>query len=139
MFTEIKIMKKILPIILLFLTLFATAQCPTGETEVTIDVGTDNWGYEIYWELTPTGSACGSASTIFNGGNSSVGCNSFNASSGGYADNTIINEGPWCLTDGNTYDIISRDGYGDGGASFAVNIATFPLYTFSAGDRKSVV
>ena len=126
-------MKKILTIILLFLTLFATAQCLTGETEVTINVGTDNWGYEIYWELTPTGNACGSASTIFNGGNSSVGCNSFNASSGGYADNTIINEGPWCLTDGNTYDIISRDGYGDGGASFVVNIATFPLYTFSAG------
>ena len=50
-------MKKILTIILLFLTLFATAQCPTGETEVTIDVGTDNWGYEIYWELTPAGNA----------------------------------------------------------------------------------
>ena len=117
-------------------SVFAFAQCPGGQTEVTIDVGTDNWGYEIYWELAPTGNTCGGASTLFSGGNSSVGCNSSNASSGGYADNTTINEGPWCLMDGATYDIISRDGYGDGGAEFIVNIATFPLYTFSAGSSS---
>ena len=128
--------KKNITIVMVMISVFTFAQCPAGQTEVTIDVGTDNWGYEIYWELAPTGSACGGASTLFSGGNSSVGCNSSNASSGGYADNTTINEGPWCLTDGATYDIISRDGYGDGGASFVVNIATFPLYTFSAGSSS---
>ena len=35
------------------LSLFTFAQCPAGQTEVTIDVGTDNYGYEIYWELAP--------------------------------------------------------------------------------------
>ena len=128
-----KIFKVSGTILLFMASLLTFAQCPGGQTEVTIDVGTDNWGYEIYWELAPIGSNCGSANTIFSGGNSSVGCNSFNASSGGYADNTTISEGPWCLTNGATYDILSRDGYGDGGAGFVVNIATFPLYTFTAG------
>ena len=96
-------------------SVFAIAQCPTGESEVTIDIGTDNWGEEVYWELAPTGSACGSVATIFSGGNPGVGCNAVNNTSAGYADNTVIYEGPWCLTDGATYDIISRDGYGDGG------------------------
>ncbi len=49
-------------------SLLTFAQCPGGQTEVTIDVGTDNWGYEIYWELAPIGSNCGSANTIFSGG-----------------------------------------------------------------------
>ena len=115
------------------LSLFALAQCPTGQTEVTIGVSTDNWGYEGYWELAPTGSNCGSSVILFSGGNSAVGCNSSNASSGGYADNTSVSEGPWCLTDGATYDIISRDSYGDGGTNYTVNIATFPLYSFTAG------
>ena len=115
-------------------SIFTFAQCPAGQTEVTIDIGTDNWGFEVYWELAPTGNNCGSSAILFNGGNTSVGCSANNVTSGGYANNTTINEGPWCLTDGATYDIISRDGYGDGGAQFVVNIATFPLYTFNASD-----
>ncbi|HIN39893.1 MAG TPA: T9SS type A sorting domain-containing protein, partial [Flavobacteriales bacterium] len=55
-----------------------------------------------------------------------------NQTPGGYANQTTINEGPWCLTDGNTYDIISIDDWGDGGIDFEVQIATFPLYTFSS-------
>ena len=121
---------------MLLFTVFTFAQCPAGQTEVTIDVGTDNWGEEIYWELAPSGSTCGSSATIFSGGNSVVGCNSNSATSGGYPDNTTINEGPWCLTDGATYNIISRDGYGDGGAQFLVNILTYPLYTFIASSSS---
>ena len=115
------------------LSFFAFAQCPTGQTEVTIDVGTDNYGYEIYWELAPTGSNCGSTAILFSGGNSAVGCNANNVNSGGYSSNTVIYEGPWCLTDGASYDIISRDGYGDGGANFVTNIGSWPMYNFSAG------
>ena len=125
--------KTIFTIVMVMVSVFAFAQpCLTGETEVTIDVGTDSYGYEIYWELAPTGSNCGSAVTIFSGGNTAVGCSPNNPSSGGYANGTTITAGPWCLTDGATYDILSRDGYGDGGAGFVVNIATLPLYTFSA-------
>ena len=115
------------------LSFFAFAQCPTGQTEVTIDVGTDNYGYEIYWELVPTGINCGSSASLFSGGNTSVGCNANNVGSGGYSSNTVIYEGPWCLTDGASYDIISRDGYGDGGANFVTNIGSWPMYNFSAG------
>ena len=128
--------KSIFTIAMVIVSIFTFAQCPGGQTEVTINVSTDNWGEEIYWELTPTGSNCGSTATLFSGGNTGVGCNAVNNTSGGYADNTTIIEGPWCLTDGATYDIISRDGYGDGGAQFVVNIATFPLYTFSAGSSS---
>ena len=118
------------------LCLFAFAQCPTGQTEVTIDVGTDNYGYEIYWELAPTGSNCGSTAILFSGGNSAVGCNANNVNSGGYSSNTVIYEGPWCLTDGASYDIISRDGYGDGGANFVTNIGSWPMYNFTAGSAS---
>ena len=126
--------KTIFTIGLLLVSVYTFSQCPAGQTEVTINVSTDNWGFEVYWELAPTGNNCGSSATLFSGGNTSVGCTAINAGSGGYANNITINEGPWCLTDGATYDILSRDGYGDGGAQFAVNIATFPLYTFNAAD-----
>ena len=120
------------------ISIFTFSQCPFGQTEVTIDIGTDNWGFEVYWELAPTGNNCGSSAILFSGGNTNVGCNANNVGSGGYANNTTITEGPWCLTDGATYDIISRDGYGDGGAQFLVNIATFPLYTFNASDAAEI-
>jgi hypothetical protein len=118
------------------LSFFAFAQCPTGQTEVTIDVGADNYGYEIYWELAPTGSNCGSTAILFSGGSSAVGCNANNVNSGGYSSNTVIYEGPWCLTDGASYDIISRDGYGDGGANFVTNIGSWPMYNFSASSAS---
>ena len=37
------------------------AQCPAGQTEVFIDVLTDGYVKEIYWELAPTSSNCGSS------------------------------------------------------------------------------
>ncbi|PCI98385.1 MAG: hypothetical protein COB15_06125 [Flavobacteriales bacterium] len=118
---------------LLFTANFAFAQpCPTGQVEVTIDVGTDNWGSEIYWELVPTGNNCGTG-TIFTGGNASVGCNgggNQNNPAGGYANNQTYNEGPWCLTDGACYDIIFVDDYGDGGADFDVKVNGFSINTF---------
>lgn len=125
--------KLILIYITSFSSIFSFAQCPNGQVEVSINVLTDNWGYETYWELTTSGNSCGNTASIFNGGNPAVGCNANNASSGGYNNNTTISEGPWCLVNGGTYDILSRDGYGDGGAEFIVSIASFPLYTFKAG------
>ena len=119
------------------LSLFTFAQCPAGQTEVSIDVLTDGYGKEIYWELAPNATYCGSNLILFNGGNASVGCN-YNGNqnqipAGGYADNSVNNEGPWCLTDGATYEIFSRDGWGDGGAAFVTNIGSWPMYNFTAG------
>ncbi len=55
------------------LSLASYGQCGVGESEVFIEVTTDGYAYETYWELLPTGSPCGSG-TIFSGGNALVGC-----------------------------------------------------------------
>ena len=120
----------------LFALSFASfGQCEEGETSVSFEITTDNWGYEIFWELSPLGEPCGGSETVAWGGNSSVGCNASNAG-GGYQNNTTINEGPWCLTNGETYAIHSRDSYGDGGAGFTVNIATFSMFQFQAASNS---
>ncbi len=49
-----------------------SAQCPVGEVEVTIQIETDNYGYEGYWQLVPAGNSCGSG-IIASGGNTLVG------------------------------------------------------------------
>ena len=130
------IKKAIFTIVMAMLGIYTFAQCPAGQTEVSMDISTDGYGYEIYLELVPSGSSCGSVPVIFIGGNSLVGCNANGATSGGYGNNITINAGPWCLNNSASYDILSRDGYGDGGAVFVVNIATLPIYTFSANDAS---
>lgn len=102
----------------------ATAQCGAGEQPVTITLTTDAYGNETYWQLVPTGSACGS-NTIFTGGNMVIGCaggGAQNSPAGGYANNSTVVEGPFCLTQDATYDILSLDAYGDDQAAFNVTI-----------------
>jgi hypothetical protein len=109
------------------------AQCNPGEVEVYIDVITDDYGYETYWELVPGGNGCGNG-TIFMGGNAAVGCNGGGAQAqipGGYGNNLTITEGPWCLVDGNTYDIEWVDDWGDDGLNFEVRIEGIPSYQFT--------
>ncbi|NRA12960.1 MAG: T9SS type A sorting domain-containing protein [Crocinitomicaceae bacterium] len=103
----------------------ANAQCPGGQAAITVDVTTDAWGYEGYWEITPTGNACG-VGTIMAFGNTAVGCAGSGvaapADPGAYANNTTINENLGCLVVGNCYDIHYVDDYGDGGSTFQVFI-----------------
>ena len=115
-----------------FIAIQSFGQCNAGEIEVTIEISTDSWGYEGYWELAPNGTGCG-AGAIFAGGNAGVGCSGTNQSSGGYGNNITVMEGPWCLTEGGSYDIISIDSYGDGGTDYTVYIGGFPVYTFEGG------
>jgi len=124
----------------------SNAQCIAGEVAVSIDVTTDTWGYEGYWELVPTGAGCGTASTIFAGGNTIVGCSGGGAvvaaagDPGSYANSSLITEGPFCLTIGSQYDIIMVDDYGDGGTNYSstaqgINVTmagTNQTYTFTA-------
>ncbi len=116
----------------------AFSQCAVGESEVTIDVTTDQWGYEGYWELVPAGDPCGGAGTIFAGGNPTVGCNGGGLTivapgSGGYADNVTVTEGPWCFLQGTNLDILFVDDYADGGLTFTVNIDGLPVYGTQIG------
>ena len=51
------------------------AQCPVGQMEVIIEIETDSYGYEGYWQLVPAGNNC-DVGTIWEGGNAlEVGCN----------------------------------------------------------------
>lgn len=109
-----------------------SAQCADNEIAVDLEISTDNWGYEVYWEIVPEGNGCGNGTIAF-GGNEQVGCNGGgdqNVSSGGYGNNTTVYEGTWCLTEGMSYDLIFVDDWGDGGADFNVVMDGFPLYSF---------
>lgn len=127
-------MKKLL---LLSLTSFLTVnlgfgQCPPGQAEVTLEVSTDDYGYEGYWEIVPTGNGCGNGTVAF-GGNSSVGCSGAgnqNQTPGGYGNNQTITEGPWCLTLGDCFDLHFMDDWGDGGFTFKIFVNGFQVETF---------
>jgi hypothetical protein len=129
-------MKRIvLSAIIAFVCSYSNAQCPAGEVEVTVTVKTDGYGGEGYWELVPSGNACGTG-TIFAGGNNNVGCNGAGAQAsppGGYPDDSTFTEGPWCLTQGSSFDIIFVDDWMDGGLTFTVNINGYPLYANMTG------
>ncbi len=109
------------------------AQCPVGQMEVVIEVETDSYGYEGYWQLVPSGNNC-DVGTIWEGGNDlQVGCNGAgdqDATAGfGYGDNITITELIGCLDIG-FYDIIFIDDWGDGGFDFNVSLDTYEIYHF---------
>ncbi len=126
-------MKKLgLLVLSLLLSGISLAQCGAGEVEVTMIVHTDDWGYEGYWQLLPSGNACGTG-MIDEGGNPAVGCNGAglqNQTPGGYGDNIQVNEGPWCLLDGQQYDLVYTDDWGDGGFTFEIFVNGFQIETF---------
>jgi len=110
------------------------AQCAVGELEVTIEVTTDDFGNETLWQLVQTGNAC-DESPIFVGGNTAYACSDAGTEispNGGYDNNTTISEGPFCLVEGGTYDIISIDLYGDAQASFTVLVGGGYVGAFSS-------
>lgn len=97
----------------------ANAQCAAGEVAASFDVTTDAWGYEAYWEIVPTGNACGTG-TIFSAGTTAVGCAGGGAQvavagAGSFPNSTTTTVGPVCLTIGVSYDLIMVDDWGDGG------------------------
>jgi hypothetical protein len=101
---------------ILFSAISSFAQCAAGETAVTFVMHTDNWAYENYWQLNLAGTGC-NPTPIAEGANLNVGCagtesaNSVN----GYADASVITEGPFCLANNPSYELIYVDSYGDGG------------------------
>ena len=106
----------------LILPAITNAQCAAGEVEVRMEVTTDLYGYETYWQLVPGGNVCGTA-TIAEGGNLTMDCGSGGLQlqdTTGYADTTTYTEGPWCLTEGAIYTVFTLDDWGDGQASYKV-------------------
>ncbi|NND77011.1 MAG: T9SS type A sorting domain-containing protein [Flavobacteriales bacterium] len=126
-------MKNLLLFIFFFcFSIAASGQCPAGEVELEIVVHTDTYGYEIYWELLPSGINCGT-STIASGGNTAVGCSGAGAQNqtpGGYGNNITVTEGPWCITEGEQFDFFLADDWGDGGCSFDIIINGYQITSF---------
>lgn len=117
-------MRYALPCFLLALSpASALAQCNAGELEITIEVLTDDWGNETYWQLVPYGNTCGQSPLFIGGNTGAINCNSGGTQAspaGGYASNTTYTEGPWCLTEGAQYTIVAIDSYGDNQATYRV-------------------
>jgi hypothetical protein len=130
-------MKKLTPTLFIALAMFSsgalTAQCAEGETAVQIVIDTDDWGYEMYWELVPLDQICGSAPVLLSGGNMDVGCDGdgTGASEGqAYASNQIFVSDLICIETGSQVDLIYVDSYGDGGSDFTVLINDIPTPSF---------
>lgn len=106
-------------------------------------IATDDWGYESYWQITPFGNDCGEGVIAEGGNNVGVGCTGAgeqNAQSGnGYGDNTTVEEGPICLTIGQSYTLHYIDDYEDGGFDFTLNLFGFDMYTFNENGANNAL
>lgn len=142
-------MKRLLPLSFLLLgSLWSLAQCEAGEVEIQMNLYTDPWGYEVYWEIVPSGEACGVATIEWGGNIDDVGCDGGgqqDAGGNGYPNNSVIELEPFCLTEGEMYDLIFVDDWGDGGLTFEifedgalahlyVGGGSGSLWTFEAGN-----
>lgn len=123
--------------VLFAFVLNSAAQCPSGQVNVTIDVSTDNWGYECFWDITPSGNGCGNGALFTFGNTAEVNCLSGGtqvATAGGYGNNVTVTETIGCLAITNCFDINYVDDYGDGGAMFEVKFNGVSMQTFLATD-----
>ncbi len=115
--------KRLFAVCAVLATLSATAQCDAGQTEVTFQIFTDAWGYEMYWEVVPTGQPCGEGALLSGGNGVDVGCDGegLEGSTDTAMDSNIsFFTDPLCLTTGESYDFIFVDDYGDGGITVEV-------------------
>ncbi|MBL1280400.1 MAG: T9SS type A sorting domain-containing protein [Fluviicola sp.] len=117
----------------------ANAQCPAGQGELTVDVTTDTWGYEAYWEVTPTGDACGTNTINFFGNAAVVGCGgeagqvaAVGDDANEYASGVTTTENLGCFALGTCMDIHMVDDWGDDGTVLDVMVNGIVLYTFNA-------
>ena len=111
-------MKKLTPTLFIALAMFSSgvlsAQCADGESAVQIVIDTDDWGYEMYWELVPLDQTCGSAPVLLSGGNMDVGCDGDGAGASegqAYASNQIFLSNLVCIATGSQVDLIHVDSW----------------------------
>lgn len=116
-------MKKILLTGFSVLVAFAvSAQCPVGETEVTMSVSTDAYGSETEWEVTGVG-----GSPVFASG----GPYQDQSTAGSFAQTPVS----FCVPDGTVIEVTVTDEYGDGmccsygDGSWAISVGGTDLLT----------
>lgn len=127
-------MRIIRPFLTLFVggfSLFGYTQCPAGQVMVTIDVQTDAFGFECFWDLENVGNACGIAPLGTYGNTVEMNCNSGGSQTAtignGYYNNIIVTETIGCMAIGTCLDINYVDDYGDG-PFLCQNERSYPTY-----------
>ncbi|MGB1319236.1 MAG: T9SS type A sorting domain-containing protein, partial [Flavobacteriales bacterium] len=109
---------------------------------VELEITTDNWGYETYWEIQDA-----MGSTIASGGNTAVGLNGGGAGTataggpGAYANATTINE-TVSLTGTGCHTLYMVDDYGDGFVTGGYELSSGGVELYSgdgigAGEERS--
>ncbi|MBX7052594.1 MAG: T9SS type A sorting domain-containing protein [Flavobacteriales bacterium] len=99
------------------------AQCAEGQITLSMNIYTDPWGYETYWELVPGTNACGDGTMAWGSNLEAVGCtgggeqNAYGTETS-YPSNTIVVVDNICLTPGEYYTLYFVDDWGDGGLYF---------------------
>ncbi len=99
------------------------AQCEPGQLTLSMEIYTDPWGYETYWEIVPGTNACGDGTIAWGSNLEAVGCggggeaNAYGTETA-YPSNTVIQVDDICLNDGEFYTLYFVDDWGDGGLWF---------------------
>jgi hypothetical protein len=115
--------------------MMSKAQCGAGEVEITLELHTDAYGYESYWELVPGVNSCGSG-TIASGGNTAqLNCNSggapYTATPGnGYGNAQTYTVNNICVAEGASLTLYHVDDYGDGGLEIGVFVNGYQIEYF---------
>ena len=115
------------------------AQCPAGQGEVTVEVTTDPWGYENYWEMVPQGNPCGTGTIAAFGNAGVVGClgeglqMATALDAGAYPSDAVFTETVGCFTLGLCFTIHNVDDYGDNAAGLNVMVDGVNVATITGG------
>ena len=124
----------VLPILMLLSSALMAQDCPAGESAFELRVHTDAWGYEVYWELSLDGMACGDSPLYWGGNAENVGCDGEGipgAPSGNYASNSTFILDTLCAAPDVTLNLHHIDDYGDGGTFFEVLVEGVVNHSFS--------
>jgi hypothetical protein len=121
--TYITRMKKLLFAWPILATIAATAQCEPGFVALSMNIYTDGYGYETYWELVPGTNACGDGTIAWGSNIETVGCGGAGEQNAGwsataYPSNTVVPIDNICLQLGQSYTLYFVDDWGDGGLYF---------------------
>lgn len=106
--------------------------CPLDSLPLNVSLTTDDWGYELYWELIDASAECGDGSALLWGGNPEVGCSEGveGLPSETYGNNVFYTSATICVSEEDSLILIHRDSYGDGGTEFVIALGGNEAFGF---------
>ena len=103
-------------------------QCAEGQISLSMNIYTDSWPYETYWELVPGTNVCGDGTMAWGSNQVGVGCSGVgdpngNGGNSNYPGNAVVEVTDICLNYGEFYTLYFVDSYGDGGLYFEMTVS----------------